>query len=137
MGFGQTALLFSIILSVLLRLAIPTGGVIFQNDALSTFVTADTTSTNQTNVHLSGTAFNTIPQNSQSTSIQSGVSFGFTDPLYLIFGIFKLLINVLGAPAMIFSVMGLPPEFTLLLGIPIAMIQFLGILGLMRGTFSW
>lgn len=137
MGFGQTALLFSIILSVLLRLAIPNGGAIFEKDALSTFVDTGTDANGHTDVTLSNTAFGSIPQQSQSTSIQSGVSFGFTDPLYLIFGIFKLLINVLGAPAMIFSLMGLPAEFTLLIGIPIAMIQFLGILGLMRGTFSW
>lgn len=148
MGLGQTAYVFVLVVCIVLYL----GGVrvagndILSNYQLNTEVGIDQQTTNtpealkQNGCANNNCLYDAIPQNPESgqsgvqTSIQSAGFF--LDGLRLIWNIIKLLFNVLASPLALFSA-GLPMELTILLCIPISFLQIMGIIALIRGTFSW
>lgn len=135
MGFGQQALVFSLTLSILVTLMMPSN-IITSNNAFDTFFYQQG-SGDATTITVNNGFFSAVPQQSSSTSTQVGVTLGFADPLTLIFGIIQFLFTVLSAPALLFTSLHLPYEMIILIAVPIAFIQMMGIIGLIRGTFSW
>lgn len=129
MGLGQNIFIFSMMISIFLYL----GGVrVITNDSLgSMFNVGD-------NPTLSTTMTGTLPQNPQTTSIQStsggfSSTFGLVDGLNLAFNFIKLLINLFGATLAIFTVAGLPIAFIYMIGVPLVFMQILAVITFVRG----
>lgn len=130
MGLGQNIFIFSMMISIFLYL----GGVrVITNDSLGTMFNVGNTPT------LSSTVTGTLPQNPQTTTIQStgaangGTSLGLVDGLNLVFNFIKLLINIFAATLAIFTIAGLPQAFVYLIGVPLVFMQMLAVITFIRG----
>lgn len=135
MGFGQNALIFCLFLSIVLYVSGAPRP--FEHDILSTFYTIDGNT-----IGLSPAAANALPQNPQSNApsvSNGGGSSGWSiiDGLGLAWKTIKLFLNVLTMPIGLLTVIGLPAELVMMLAIPVSFVMIIGIIALVRGTFSW